>query len=110
MILLAGLGAERREVVVGGHLRGAGCEGDAGSGQDVQAEVAAALSPFVVLLGQDGADQADQGVAAGEDPTTSVRRRISRFSRSWGLLDQICRHSSFGKAVKARTSGRAASR
>ena len=27
-----------------------------------------------------------------------------------GLLDQICRHSSFGKAVKARTSARAASR
>ena len=68
MILLAGLGAERREVVVWCHLRGAGREGDAGAGQDVQAEVAAALSPFVVLLGQDGAHEADQGVTAGEDP------------------------------------------
>ena len=27
-------------------------------------------------------------------PTTSVRRRISRLSRSVGLLDQICRHTS----------------
>jgi hypothetical protein len=25
----------------------------------------------------------------GKIPTTSVRRRISLFSRSWGLLDQI---------------------
>src|ERR1700722_8651049 len=68
VILLTGLGAERLEVAVWGHLRGAGCEGDAGSGQDVQAEVAAAFGPFIVLLGQDGADEADQGIAAGEDP------------------------------------------
>ena len=46
---------------------GAG-RGDAGAGEDVQAEVAAAFGPFVVLLGQDGADEADQGVPAGEDP------------------------------------------
>jgi transposase len=26
-----------------------------------------------------------------------ARLRISRFSRSWGLLDQICRHRSFRK-------------
>ena len=30
----------------------------------------------------------------GKIPTTSVRRRISRLSRSVGLLDQICRHTS----------------
>ena len=35
--------------------------------EGVQAEVAAALSPFVGLLGQDGADQADDGWTAGED-------------------------------------------
>ena len=35
--------------------------------EGVQAEVAAALSPFVGLLGQDGADQADDGVPVGED-------------------------------------------
>jgi hypothetical protein len=57
------LGGERWLV----HLRGWVAEGDAGSGQDVDAEVAAAFGPFVVLLGQDGADEADQGVAVGED-------------------------------------------
>ncbi len=36
--------------------------------QDVEAEVAAAFNPFVVLLGQDGADEADQRGAVGEDP------------------------------------------
>ena len=31
-------------------------------------------------------------------PTTSVRRRISLFSRSWGLFDQIWGQSSRGNA------------
>ena len=35
--------------------------------EGVQAEVAAALGPFVGLLGQDGADQADDGWTVGED-------------------------------------------
>jgi hypothetical protein len=39
------------------------------------------FGPFIVLLGQDRADQPDDGVAAGEDPATSVRRRISLFRR-----------------------------
>jgi hypothetical protein len=65
-------GAERRDVA-GGHLlssaRGlVGDGGDAGPGQDVEAQVAAAFGPLVVLLGQDGADEADQGGAVGEDP------------------------------------------
>jgi hypothetical protein len=64
---LAGSGAERLEAVVGGHLRNGGGEGDAGAGQDVDAEVAAAFGPFVVLFGQDRAGEPDQGVAAGED-------------------------------------------
>jgi len=38
---------------------------------------------------------------SGKMPTTSVRRRISLFNRSWGLLDQICRHASREKAVNA---------
>jgi hypothetical protein len=42
-------------------------QGDAGSGQDVEAEVAAALGPVVVLLGEDGADEADDRIAVGED-------------------------------------------
>jgi len=36
--------------------------------QDVQADVAAHLGPFIVLLGQHRADEADQAVAVGEDP------------------------------------------
>ena len=39
-----------------------------------------------------------------------MRRRISLFSRSWGLLVQICRQISRGKAVNARMSSRASSR
>lgn len=35
----------------------------------------------------------------GKMPTESVRRRISLLRRSWGLLDQICRHTSTGKAA-----------
>ena len=62
---------------------------------------------IVVLLGQHRPDKADQGVAVGEMPTTSVRRRISRFSRSVGLLDQMCFQISFGNTVNARIGQRA---
>ena len=34
--------------------------GDAGSGEDVESELAAALDSVVVLLGHDGADQSDR--------------------------------------------------
>jgi SAM-dependent methyltransferase len=37
------------------------------AGEDVEAEVAAACGPFVVLFGEDGADEADEGVAVGEN-------------------------------------------
>lgn len=36
--------------------------------QDVEGEVASPFGPFVVLLGEDGPDQARHGVAVGEDP------------------------------------------
>ena len=36
--------------------------------QDVEGEVAASFGPFIVLFGQDGADQAGHGGAVGEDP------------------------------------------
>ena len=39
----------------------------AGFAQDVEAEVAPGFGPFVVLFGQHRADEADQGVAVGED-------------------------------------------
>ena len=43
-------------------------------------------------------------------PTTSVRRRISRFSRSVGLLDQTLVHTAFGAVVNASSSSSASSR
>ena len=36
-------------------------------GEDFRAHVAAGFGPFVVLLGQDGADQAEDRLAGGED-------------------------------------------
>jgi hypothetical protein len=36
------------------------------SGEDVESEVAAAFGPFVVLLGEDGSDEADDAGAVGE--------------------------------------------
>ncbi len=41
----------------------------------------------------------------GKIPTESVRRRISLLRRSWGLLDQICLHTSTGKAAVGQQVG-----
>ena len=38
-----------------------------GLGEDVESEVAAAFGPFVVLLGEDGADEPDDRAPIGED-------------------------------------------
>jgi hypothetical protein len=43
-------------------------EGQAGFGEDFQAHVPALLGPLVGLLGQDGADQADDRGPVREDP------------------------------------------
>lgn len=43
----------------------------------------------------------------GKIPTASVRRRISRFRRSAGLLDQIWVYTSLGNSVNAKMSARA---
>ena len=40
----------------------------------------------------------------GKIPTTSVRRRISRLSRSWGLLDQICFQCSLRTGLATETA------
>ncbi len=53
-------------------------QGELASAEDREAEVAAALGPFVGLLWQHCADEADDGVAIGEISTTSAQRRISR--------------------------------
>ena len=52
-------------------------------------EVAAGEGPFVVLVGERGADEADHGSIAGEDPATLERRFTSLLRRSRGLLLQI---------------------
>ena len=59
----------------------------AGAGQDVQAEVAFAFDPVAVLLSQDVADEADQGVEGGEytgdvGPATDLSKWGSPFRYS----------------------------
>ncbi len=65
------LGAEGADGRVGGQLvrvvDDAVGEDGAGAGEHVEAEVAALFGPFVVLFGEDGADEADDGVAVEED-------------------------------------------
>jgi hypothetical protein len=55
-------------VVGGGLLRVGGHENGAGFGEDVEAEVSAAFDQSDVSFGEDGADEADQGVTVREDP------------------------------------------
>ena len=55
-------------------------------GEGFQRHVAPADGPFVVLLEEDGADEAGDGGLVGM-PTTSVRRLISPFSRSRGFVE-----------------------
>ena len=43
-------------------------DAEAGLGEQLGAHVAAGDGPFVVLFGEHGADEADDGVAVGEDP------------------------------------------
>ena len=64
----------------------------------------ALLGPLVVLSGQDDADEPYQRGPIGGDADDVGASRI-RLSRSWGLLDEICRHAAFGNAVKAKMSG-----
>ena len=45
-----------------------GLGGFPAGGEDFQPHIAARLGPFIVLLGQHRADQADDGIPAGEDP------------------------------------------
>jgi hypothetical protein len=61
------------------------------SGEDFGTHIAARLSPFVVLLGKNGAGKAQDGIAVGEDADTSVLRRISLSSRSGATLGMSVR-------------------
>jgi hypothetical protein len=59
--------------------------------------VAAGNQPLIVLLDEQCTGQPQQGSVVREDPPTSVRRPISRLTRSSGLversLDQCSRGS-----------------
>ena len=61
------LGAECH-CCVGVHLASGVWDGaHAGAGENVESEVAASFGPFVRLLGEDGADEAGDAIAVGED-------------------------------------------
>jgi hypothetical protein len=66
-----------------------GDQDESGAIKDVESEVAAAVDPLVVLLGEDGSDEADDAGPVGNIPTTSVRRRISRLRHSWGVSPDL---------------------
>ena len=70
-------------------LRDVGLRKSFVEGKHDRCDVSTADGPFVVLLGQDGANQAAHGCRLGKMPTTSVRRLILLLRRSKGLLDQI---------------------
>jgi hypothetical protein len=72
-------------------LTGAVHDPKARLGEGFNARLAPGDGPLVVLFGEDGTDETDDGgsVGAGRCRPTSVRRRISLSSRSWGLFDQI---------------------
>lgn len=56
--------------VVGCRLRrgvGVGGQGESAAAEDFQSEVSAAFGPFIGLLGQDRADEPDDGLSVGED-------------------------------------------
>jgi len=103
-------GAERRDghlLAVGGGL---GDRLEPAAGQEVEAEVPAAFGPFVVLLGQDGADQADGGVPVREDPDDVGAPADLPVEPLGGVVRPDLPPDLLGKAVKASTSARAASR
>ena len=66
-VILGRLCGEGVECGGGVLLFGVGFADAACVGEGVEAEVAALFGPFVVLLGQDGADEADDRVPVGED-------------------------------------------
>jgi len=74
-------------------------DGDAGSGQGVEAEVAAAFDPVVVLFGEDGTDEADQGVAVGKD-ADDVGAAPDLVQQPDGYLESV--NARYRRAVRAR--------
>lgn len=52
-------------------------------------EVAPHDEPFVVLVGQHGADEADHGGVVGEDPDDATASAVLLFKRSSGWFDHM---------------------
>ena len=80
--------------------------------EDFQADVAAHLGPFVVLFGEDGTDETDQGLPVGEDaddigaaPNLPVQPFL--VGSAWGAVS-VLRPIRFPEA--AHRTGRARSR
>lgn len=65
-MILSGLGGQCWEGLLVGVGRGDDVE--AGLGEDLESEVAAAFGSFIGLLGQDGTAESDDGITVGEDP------------------------------------------
>jgi hypothetical protein len=60
-------------------------------------------------VGQDSADEADQGIAVGEDAGDVGAAADLAVQPLLRVADQVCRQSSLGKLLNASTSARAAS-
>jgi len=81
-----------------------------GFAHDVEAEVAAGFGPFVVLFGQHSSDEANEGVAVGED-ADDVGAAADFFVEPFlGIVGPDLAPDLLGNAVKANSSARAASR
>src|SRR6266516_4737535 len=84
--------------------------GFAAGGEDFQSHVAAGFGPFVVLLGQDGADEADDGAAAGEDVDDVGAAADFLVEAFLGVVGPDLAPDLAGKAAKASRSSRASPR
>jgi hypothetical protein len=79
--------------------------GQAAYGEDVQADVAAHLGPFVVLFGEHGADQADQGGPVGKDADDVGAAADLAVQSFLGLLDPDRSPDGFGEAGECQDVG-----
>ena len=109
MILRRGAGSQCLESDVLGGLR-FGVGDGLGSGEDVEAEIAAAFGPFVVLLGEDGSDEADDRGPVEEDPDDVGAAPDLAVESPVGVVGPDLPPDSLGSAMNARMSARASCR
>jgi hypothetical protein len=107
------LGAERWDVVAVhllGVVLGFADGGELGSLEDLEADVAAAFGPFVVLLGEHGDDEAYQRRALGKDPNDVGAAAYLPVQAFAGIVRPDLAPDLLGNAVNATTSVRPRSR